>query len=73
MHGFNDFAQELIKRGVRAQLDMQSIVTGQLMVSLDFYPDKPATLVGADPRYVGDPHDSDDRCRNWQNGCRSSP
>ncbi len=52
LHGFNDFARELIKRGVRAQLEMQSIVTGQLMVALDFYPDKPATLVGADPRYV---------------------
>jgi len=52
LHGFNDFARELIKRGVRAQLEMQSIVTGQLMVSLDFYPDKPATLVGAEHRYV---------------------
>ena len=52
LHGMNmkDFAQALIKRGVRAQLDMQSIVTGQLMVSLDFYPDMPATLVGADPK-----------------------
>jgi paraquat-inducible protein B len=47
-----DFARELIKRGLRAQLEMQSIVTGQLMVSLDFYPEKPATLVGADHRYV---------------------
>jgi paraquat-inducible protein B len=46
-----DLAQELIKHGLRAQLEMQSIVTGLLMVSLDFHPDKPATLVGADTRY----------------------
>jgi paraquat-inducible protein B len=50
-HSMNDFIQELIKRGLRAQLDMQSIVTGQLMVSLDFYSDRSATLVGADTRY----------------------
>lgn len=45
-------AQELIKRGIRAQLEMQSIVTGQLMISLDFYPDKPARIVGADKNYL---------------------
>ena len=39
---------DMIKRGLRAQLEMQSIVTGLLLVSLDFYPDKPAVLVGAD-------------------------
>ncbi|OPX92932.1 MAG: Paraquat-inducible protein B [Syntrophorhabdus sp. PtaU1.Bin002] len=43
--------QELIKRGIKAQLEMQSFVTGQLMISLDFYPDKPARFVGADKRY----------------------
>jgi len=30
---------------------MQSIVTGQLQVALDFYPDKPTKLVGIDPEY----------------------
>jgi paraquat-inducible protein B len=39
---------DMIKSGLRAQLEMQSIVTGLLSVSLDFYPDKPAVLVGAD-------------------------
>ena len=37
-----------INRGMRASLEMQSIVTGQLQVGLDFKPDKPAKFVGAD-------------------------
>jgi len=40
----------LIERGLRAQLEMQSIVTGQLQIALDFYPDRLATFVGADPK-----------------------
>ena len=36
----------LIERGLRAQLQMQSIVTGQLMIALNFFPDKPATYIG---------------------------
>ncbi len=31
---------------------MQSIVTGQLQVALDFYPDKPAKFMGIDPEYL---------------------
>jgi paraquat-inducible protein B len=31
-----------IDRGLRATLEMQSFVTGQMQVGLDFYPDKPA-------------------------------
>ena len=46
-----EFAQKMIEKGIRAQLTMQSFVTGQLMVTLDFYPDKPARLVGADRKY----------------------
>jgi len=46
-----EFAKKMIARGMRAQLSMQSFVTGQLMVTLDFYPDKPAVLVGTDKRY----------------------
>jgi paraquat-inducible protein B len=34
--------QEFIDRGLRAQLEMQSIVTGQLQIALDFHPDRPA-------------------------------
>ncbi|HOF04271.1 MAG TPA: MlaD family protein [Syntrophales bacterium] len=32
------------EKGLRAQLDLQSLVTGMLIITLDFYPDKPATL-----------------------------
>ena len=46
------FMKELIARGLRAQLEMQSIVTGQLQVSLDLYPDKPAVYTGIDKRVM---------------------
>jgi paraquat-inducible protein B len=42
----------LIDRGLRAQLAMQSFVTGQLQVNLDLFPDKPAKFVGTDPKYI---------------------
>ncbi|HOD11871.1 MAG TPA: MlaD family protein [Candidatus Omnitrophota bacterium] len=35
---------ELIKSGLRAKLDIDSFITGQLMIGLDFYENKPATL-----------------------------
>ena len=43
------FLQFLIQRGLRAQLEIQSLVTGQLIVQLGFYPDSPIRLVGGDP------------------------
>ncbi len=45
------YLQPFIKKGLRAQLQMQSFVTGQLVVNLDFYPDKPAIFVGTEKRY----------------------
>ena len=41
---------KLIAKGLRAQLDIQSIVTGQLMVNLDFFPNTPVRLVALDKR-----------------------
>ena len=41
--------RRLIERGLRARLRMQSILTGQLYVDLDFHPDKPARVVAPDP------------------------
>jgi paraquat-inducible protein B len=43
------FVESLVERGLRAQLGMQSLVTGQLFVQLGFYPDTPIRLAGADP------------------------
>jgi len=38
--------EPLMKKGFKAQLVMQSFVTGQLMIGLGFFPDKPVRLVG---------------------------
>ncbi len=40
---------ELVQRGLRAQLETQSFVTGQLSVDFDFHPDTPILLVGGEP------------------------
>lgn len=41
----------LIKKGLRARLEMESIVTGILAINLDFYPEKEANYVGGYPQY----------------------
>jgi paraquat-inducible protein B len=50
--GTESFLNLLINRGLRAQLTIQSLVTGQLGIHLDFYPDKPLRLVGAEPGFT---------------------
>jgi paraquat-inducible protein B len=36
--------KKMIALGLRAKLEIQSFLTGQLMISFDFYPDQPAKL-----------------------------
>jgi len=50
----------LIEKGLRAQLENQSFVTGKLMVELDFHPDKPVKLHNIDPDYYEIPTVSSD-------------
>lgn len=42
----------LIDRGLRAQLQVQSLVTGQVNVDFAFHPETPIKLVGAEPGIV---------------------
>lgn len=50
--GTKNFLEVLVKDGLRAQLAMQSFVTGQLGIHLDFFPDKPVRLNGSEPDYT---------------------
>jgi len=48
---FEENLKLLIDHGLRARLELESIVTGKLQVSLSFYPDRPIRLIGADQKY----------------------
>lgn len=48
----DEYTQALIKKGMRAQLEMQSVVTGQLLIALDFHPATKADFLGKDKRYA---------------------
>jgi paraquat-inducible protein B len=42
----------LIEKGFRAQLAAQSLITGQLLIQLDFHPGTPAALRSIDKEYI---------------------
>jgi paraquat-inducible protein B len=44
----NQKAESFVEAGLKAQLDMQSLVTGQLFINLGFFPDKPTRLIKAE-------------------------
>jgi len=44
--GSEESLKALIDKGLRAQLSLQSIVTGQLMIQMDIFPDQPARIRG---------------------------
>jgi phospholipid/cholesterol/gamma-HCH transport system substrate-binding protein len=47
---FEERVKALIERGLRAQLAMQSLVTGQLYIELAFFPNTPIKLIKADSK-----------------------
>jgi paraquat-inducible protein B len=47
--GYLQMIQHEIRRGLRARLKSQSLITGQLYVDLDYYPDKPARFEAQGP------------------------
>ncbi len=42
--GGSEFIDKLIQQGLKAQCQLQSLVTGQLIVDLDFFPNRPIIL-----------------------------
>lgn len=46
-----EFMEWYIERGFRAQLQSQSMLTGQLYIAWDFFPDTPIILTGLNPEY----------------------
>jgi len=49
--GNYQFYKPLLDKGLKAQLKVKSFITGQLYISVEFYPNKPSRLVGFDTGY----------------------
>ena len=49
--GSQELINTFIQRGLRAQLEMQSLVTGKLLVALGFHPGTPAHFVGLEKEF----------------------
>ena len=49
--GPHEFMERLVERGLRAQLQSGNLLTGELLVELDFHPDSPPTKLGMDGPY----------------------
>jgi len=47
----DEYVSKLIEKGLRAQLQLQSFVTGQLMIAIDFFPKTPVRYVGLKEDY----------------------
>ncbi len=50
--GPEEVVAKLVDKGLRAVLSVQSLITGQLMIELDYYPDSPVNLKNPDTGYV---------------------
>jgi paraquat-inducible protein B len=48
--GYPDYAR-MISRGLKAKLEIQNFITGQLMLAFDFYPERPVKMYGLVKQY----------------------
>jgi len=46
-----EYCNRLIEQGLRAELGLQSVVTGQLQIELDFHPEEKFILIGTNTKY----------------------
>jgi paraquat-inducible protein B len=48
---WEDKLNAMISAGLKAQINMKSLVTGQMMIAVDYMPEAPVSLTNIDPRY----------------------